>query len=83
MTTNPFDRRRSAAPASYYVAKTPQEEADLRNARLTRPDIEWFVTHDGAVMLRDKPEWTRRHTAEIAQKAERERRDWKRNNGFG
>lgn len=62
------------------VAATPQEEADARNANLKRTDIEWFVTHNGDVMLRDKPEFTRWNTEAIDRRHERERQEWMRRN---
>ncbi len=53
-----------------------QALADQRNAQLTRDDIEWFVAPNGEVLLRDKPHWTARRTRELADAAERDRRQF-------
>lgn len=60
------------------MTMTAENEAARRNATLARDDIEWAVGPTG-LYLRDKPGWTRQHTAEIARRHERDRQQWLRN----
>ena len=54
-----------------------QQMADARNANMKRPDIEWAVNNAGGLYLRDRDEWSAKHTATLHADAERERADWK------
>lgn len=86
MTNHLRQRLDSGAEATKpaYVPRTPQQVADARNAAMAARnphrlgEVEWYVTHDGGVSLRDTREFTRARTERIDVAAERARQDWKR-----
>jgi hypothetical protein len=83
--TNPLLNRRSESEPSRYVARTPAEEAELRNEamRVRNPqraeEIEWYAGQDGNVYLRDKPAVTMARIRANERSVERERAIWKAN----
>lgn len=54
-----------------------QEWCDVRNATMHRDDIEWVCDGKGGAFLRDKPEWTRKHTQEMKRAYDDDRARWK------
>lgn len=49
-----------------------------RNENLNRQDIEWAVSEQGQLYLRDKPEWSARRTVELQRQSDDDRERWKR-----
>jgi len=74
------NRLSGAATQQTYTGPTygTQEWCNWRNATMHRDDIEWALDHTGRAYLRDKPEWSAKHTRDrqAAYQADRER--WKR-----
>lgn len=72
MTSNPLAARRSTGYQPEGPPYGTQEWCDWRNSIMPRTDIEWMVGDSGCY-LRDRPEWTHRHSEHIARTAEDER----------
>ena len=67
-------RRRNILMAHYPAAL---DEAQRRNARLTRNDIEWAVDGGGNLYLTDARSFTAWNQQECERRAEQDRRNWK------
>ena len=50
--------------------------ADAYNAGMPRKDIEWFVNEGGTLQLRERADFTKKHTKALKWQAEEEQRKW-------
>lgn len=55
-----------------------ERHAEHLNQTMFRDDIEWAVSANGQLYLRDKQSWSAQHTREIEYQREQDRDNWKR-----